>query len=219
MSFGYQLMKNGKLVMAPDFLPYCLNQVIDVAPAEGKVVRTSIPNGKPCVVFFRATSYVANASLYFIQRQGSAGYWELEFHYGMAFVDARVYIFSDTLPNIPDIGFFLYRNGSIVWHGNCLPLSVRPYSDLGGETVFSYPLAVPSCVCNFTSVGNTVEHWDRWFVFMAGPTSSGQYNVGRALFSQFNASGPPTTSGFDIPMNSYIETSVYDTYYKQSLGI
>lgn len=214
---AFEIRKNGRLAITPTFLPLCLAQVIDVAPSEGLSITTRIPGNKKFFAFFRGLSYAQNGSVYFTQSVVN-GYWVLTFHYGMAYVGIRVYIFSDMLPNVPNNGFYVFNAGNMVWHSNCLPLRVRPYSALGGVTVLNYPVAVPSAICNFTSVGNNIEHWDRWFVFMAGVAPSGSYNIGQAIFSEANVAGPPNLSSYSIPQNCYIETSVYDQYFSIALA-
>ena len=212
----FQLSKNGRLAMAPDFLPLCLVQVIDVQPGEGLEIQTVVPSNKKFISYYRGRSYVENGTVYY-DTVASNGYWKLKFYYGMAYLPVRVYIFSDFLVNIPDWGFFIYNNRQIVWHSNCLPLKILDYSKIPG-TVLSYPVACPGGIAQFTSVGNNTEHWDRWFVWAAGVNQSGTYSIGAALFSQFNASGPPVPGSYSLPLTTYIETAVYDQYYRQALG-
>lgn len=212
----FQLSKNGRLAMAPDFLPLSLVQVIDVPPGEGLEIQTVVPATSKFISYYRGTSFAANGSVYY-ETYKSNGFWRLKFYYGMAYQPVRVYIFSDYLVNIPNWGFFVYNDGEIVWHSNCLPLKIMDYSKIPAQ-VLSYPVACPSGVTQFTSVGNNVEHWERWFVWAAGVNQSGTYSIGAALFSQFNASGPAGPGSFTLPLTTYIETSVYDLYYKQALG-
>ncbi|XDK20884.1 Hypothetical protein ABZS17I87_01199 [Kosakonia cowanii] len=60
-------------------------------------------------------------------------------------------MFSNILANIPDYGFYLYRDGQMVWHSNCLPLQVIPLTN--GDITSDTPLAVSSSVTALLSDG------------------------------------------------------------------
>jgi hypothetical protein len=208
--------------IAPDFTPYNLVQVIDLTPAYNQVLQTNIPASVPMVAFHRATNNSFDHVWWIEGTQN--GYWAFTFrgNTGLnAMQPCRIYLFAKILVNAPNWGFFLYRNGSIVWHNNCLPLKMNILN--GGTITGGGPLAVTNSVTGclfqqsdpaFPGIGT------QWFeCASAGRDSNGIYSAtSNDRYAQNQVSGsvrPPTWVAGTI---GYIDTTYYDQYYIQSLG-
>ena len=210
--------------IAPDFTPYNLAQVIDVSPAYDQIFQTNIPASVPIMAFHRATGSTYDHVWWTEINQN--GYWAFKFrsNTGLNAMQAcRIYIFAKLLINNPVWGFFLYKNGSMVWHNNCLPLKMNI---LNGGTVTSaaQPLAISNGVTSARaiqtdpSVPGTYTTW--YECASAGRDSSGNY-AATTLDRYFqniipSPSLPPSWVAGTV---GYIECDIYDAYYRQALGV
>jgi hypothetical protein len=208
--------------IAPTFTPFNLAQVVDLTPAAGQVLQTNIPANQPFVAFHRSLASSGFNHVWWTETTQN-GFWALRFRpsFGSAMTATRIYIFSKLMLNVPPGGFFMYDNGAIVWHNNCLPLQMQ----IGAVTGSSVPLAITSGVSvvvsypydpTFPSTGDT-----RYNCYSAGLTASGNYEAsGADLYASvpYNTpSGLPPSYSCGPP--GVIQTSVYDTYYRLALGV
>lgn len=211
--YGFQLLKNGRLAMTPNFTPLCLVQVIDLPAGTGDI-QTIVPVSKKFVAFHRSLDTIIDC-IYWDQININ-GYWALRLNANRTAV--RIYVFSDFLVNIPRYGFFVYRNGTeIVWHNNCLPLKVTPY----GGTSLAAPVAISSGISMAYNVQTAAESIYGWRVFSAGPSSTepGRYILTAQTLNQFFGSkGNEYPGNWSIPVKYYLDCTYYDAYYRQSLG-
>lgn len=229
--FGFSLYSydsGAKTVkLAPDFTPYCLVAVIDVPPGSQSIA-TSIPLSQKIVTFVRARDGdTARMPTSFYSSQYNAGG-----NYGFSFVQeggmtqsgCRMYIFSNYLVNIPSHGFFLYRDGNMVWHSNCLPLNMGLFA---GDQTFGYPIAVTPGVtagiaipqdpsnpqydaylqmnCSSAGIKNGVWTASSAVIFSTRVIGSGEY----AAFKPWAISGKV----------GIIDCRIYDQYYPYALGL
>lgn len=230
----------GRVLSNPAFTPMLLSGVIDLTgyyamldPPNPKSVNTNVPSTKKCVVFFRGTHEIEsgatrnNYALYNLAVVN--GYWHIVFESRPNPI--RLYIFSDTLAPIPDWGIYFYRNGEIVYHQNCLPLAMKTYdkNDSGkkprGMKLATLPAVVETEFYDPETWGHPVISMRQWFSG-AGLLYYGE--IGERYKWGVNViSGDiiPVSEGFQPQLRpnamttiSYIETDVYDQYYKQSLG-
>lgn len=119
----YQYPSGVKTVkLAPDFTPFVLANVIDIE-AGARTVDTGVPVGTGIMVFMRNRNYEGGAlSRSFFNQIESGGTYQLQFaNAGQNQYPSRAYIFSKVLPPMPAAGFYMYRDGVMVWHNNCLP--------------------------------------------------------------------------------------------------
>lgn len=223
--FGFCLndYATGKFKIAPNFTPMNLCQVVDLTPTALQVLRTNVPYGQPIVAFHRAMGGTEYNHVFFWY-VNSGGYWGIRFRdssIGTPMRATRVYVFSNVLVNAPQYGFFLYEPGgtNMVWHSNCLPLRMT----VGSRDNSPVPLAITGGVSVVRSMpldpgypnGPGVTQSN---CYSACQNSNGTWKAdGGDLFltRQYN-SGSAGGSGISPP--AYIETNIYDAYYRQSLG-
>lgn len=207
--------------IAPDFTPYNLCQVIDLTPGYNQVLQTSIPSSVPMVAFHRATNNSYDHVWW--EETTQNGYWALKFrpNTGLnAMQPCRIYIFAKMMINAPNWGFFLYRNGSMVWHSNCLPLKMTVLN--GGTVTSSQPLAVTNCVtgCLFQPMDPSFPgNGTQWFNCASAGRDGGNYaatTLDRYMQVQVSGNSPPPSWVAGIV--AYTECSAYDAYYRQALG-
>ena len=218
MSFGIQLNKNGVLAVAPDFIPMCLIQVIDITSGMHRIV-TNIPGSNKFVAFHRHLTQMdtllwtvsISDGFYVITTSGDA-----ENRTG-----GRIYIFSNMIPRPPEWGLFLYKQGGVIWHNRCLPLSVKIHkgaTELNSDT----PIAVPSMISASYNIRlGQREGWYGWRCASAGiipDTGKYQISLGGSVISQnYYVDGSTYPGSFTLMETAYIETDVYDNYFSASL--
>lgn len=209
--------------IAPDFTPYNLVQVIDLTPGYGQILPTKIPASVPMIAFHRAPS--GGYDHVWWEEVNQNGYWSLKFrgNTGLnAMQPCRIYLFAKMMINAPNWGFFLYRQGQMVWHNNCLPLKMNILN--GGTVTSSAPLAstngVTSCLFQMNDPafpGNGIQ----WFECASGGTnSSGVYAAtANDRYQQNQVTGSSRPATWVAGTIGYIECNVYDAYYSQALGL
>ncbi|MEZ3415211.1 hypothetical protein HP563_09145 [Pantoea dispersa] len=209
--------------IAPSFTPLSLTQVIDITPDYNQILQTIVPYGAPFIAFHRSLS-ASGFDHVIWQEINQNGYWSLRFRSlqngSMSMGGCRIYIFSKTMVNVPPGGFFMYQNNQIVWHNNCLPLAMSV-----GARNSSLPLAITaggSVLVNYPwDPQNPSTGQQRFNCYSAGLNSQGVYEAsGGDLYaaSEYsNPSGAPPGASMGPP--GVIDTNVYDTYYRQALGV
>jgi len=221
--YTYDANGNKTVKLAPDFVPFCLVDVIDVPPG-GQLIQTRIPVSQKIVTFHRLPNADGRLSTSVYSVVNSGGYHAFSFNAsGITQTGCRIYVFSNYLVNIPDWGFFVYRDGTLVWHSNCLPLNMGLMT---GDMSSATPLAVTPGVTSL--------------IFIPGdpsaPTSGGYLNTScsaagyrngtwqavianvfssRIISSQEAASVKPWAIRGYV---GYIDCSIYDQYYPYALG-
>lgn len=215
---GFQLYNSdGTVKIAPNYTPISLAQIIDVTPTKGQIITTNVTQGRRFIAFHRATSSAMSKVL--LQQGTSNGKVSLNVLFADGTTPIRLYIFSDELVNQPVGGFFMYWNDKVVWHSNCLPLNI--ISSTAAQVTSSNPIACISCIGANLNPAPTPSNHDSIFLATAAGTLNSQYTCqksGWEYVHNFNVSGP-APSGWTIPNLGYIDTSVYDQYYKQALGL
>lgn len=225
--FAYYDYSAGKrtVKLAPDFVPYCLVQVVDIASGN-RDVSTPVPSGNGIVAFHRGNNTSASQL-----DQMIFDYVVVNGKYVLRVTNnptgGRIYVFSDMLVNVPSRGFYMYREGKMVWHSNCLPLNIKKIPDSGNGKIDSdKPLACPSNICASLKIQTDPQFqvgYDNRQCASAGYVS-GRWRVDIAdtYFSRFidnetafRALKPWVLGGYP----AYIETSIYDQYYRAALGV
>lgn len=210
--------------LAPPFTPMSLTQVIDLVPGYNQVVQTIVPYGQPFVAFHRCMEGSGFNHVIWTEVNQN-GYWSLQFRNlqngSLAMLTTRVYIFSKVMVNVPNAGFFMYNNGAIVWHNNCLPLAMS----VGARNSAS-PLAITAGGSVLVNVPYDPTYpyqgQQRFNCYSAG-ISGGQYSASGADLYAVSEYNVPTTSpvppGSSMGPPGVIDTAIYDTYYRQALGV
>lgn len=208
--------------LAPTFTPFNLVQVIDLTPAFGQVVQTNVPVSIPFIAFHRSLAASGFNHVWWTEINQN-GYWALQFrpNFGYQMTATRIYIFAKMMVNVPSGGFFMYNNGQMVWHSNCLPLQMQT----GSITNAGQPVASTSGVSvvvsqpfdpAFPNTGITLYN-----CYSGGVNSSGQYEAsGGDLYSSSNyqvPQGRPPSYSCGPP--GFIFCNAYDSYYRQALGV
>ena len=223
--YSYDAYGNKTVKLAPDFVPFCLVNVIDVPPGSQNI-QSSVPLGQKIVTFIRARDGDARMPTSFYQQYNAGGYYGFSFVEtgGMTQTGCRLYIFSNYLVNIPTHGFFLYRDGAMVWHSNCLPLNMQL---LAGDATSATPMAVTPGItsgiyipqdpsnpqyggylnmnCSSAGISNGVWKASSAVVYSSRIISS----------SEATAFKPWAISG----RVGFIDCSIYDQYYPYALGL
>ncbi|NIF03307.1 hypothetical protein F3J38_25205 [Pantoea sp. Acro-805] len=210
--------------LAPPFTPLALTQVIDLTPGYGQVLQTSVPYGAAFIAFHRSTASSGFDHVMWDEINQN-GFWSLRFRPAIdgsiAMGPCRIYVFSKTLVNIPSAGFFMYLDGQIVWHNNCLPLEMR----VGGKSGQSTPVAITAGASVLVNIPwdptYPIQGQSRYNCYSAGINSQGLFEAsGADLYAarEYKSVGnAPPGSSMGPPAS--INTSVYDTYYRQALGV
>lgn len=208
--------------LAPDFTPLSLTQVIDLVPGYGQVLQTNVPYGLPFICFHRCIE--ASGFNHVIWNEINVnGYWGLQFRNiqngSLSMLATRLYIFSNFLVNTPPGGFYMYNNGAMVWHSNCLPLNMA----VGTVTASGTPMAITpggSVLVNYPwDPGFPNQGQQRFNCYSAGWTGSSYQAAGGDLYaaSEYRVpSGVPPSASMGPP--GWIYTDIYDAYYRQALG-
>lgn len=214
----------GRFKLAPPFTPFCLSQVIDVTPGFDQVYQTIIPAWMPMLGFHRSTAGSGFNHVWWFEVNVN-GYWALQFrpNFGVSMGPTRIYLFSKLMVNVPPGGFFMYNNGQMVWHSNCLPLQfISGSTTNAGQPVAITPgvsvvLSIPSEPA-YPNIGTT-----RYNCYSAGINNSGNWEASGAdiyasvYYNNPNGSGLPPSYSCGPP--GYIYTNVYDSYYRLALGV
>jgi len=208
--------------LAPTFTPFNLVQVIDLTPAFGQIIQTNVPVSIPFIAFHRSLASSGFNHVWWTEINQN-GYWALQFrpNFGNAMTATRIYVFAKMMVNVPTGGFFMYDNGMIVWHSNCLPLQMQS----GSTTNAGQPVASTSGVSvvvsqpydpAYPNTGVTMYN-----CYSGGVNSSGNYEAsGGDLFSSANYQVPQgRPPGYSCGPPGFIYCNVYDSYYRQALGI
>lgn len=214
---GYRRFK-----IAPSFTPYNLVQVIDITPSYNQVCQTRLPASQPMIAFHRSTISSLDHVMYSEITQN--GYWAFRFrgNTGLnAMTPCRIYIFSKLMINAPTHGFFLYENGVMVWHSNCLPLNLKLVPN--GYVSSNVPVAVSSGLTGvkFIPRDPTFPGWGTQVFELSGAgIENGKYVVSLAdRYQEIQVNGQGAPPSFSVATMPYIETNVYDAYFKQALGV
>lgn len=222
--FLYNDRNANRFKLAPTFTPFNLTQVIDLTPAFDQVVQTNVPASLPMLAFHRSTAGSGFDHVWWFEVNVN-GYWALQFrpNFGVAMGPTRIYVFSKMMVNVPAGGFYMYNNGQMVWHSNCLPLQMISGSTTNaGQPVAITPgvsviLSIPSQPAT-PNVGTT-----RYNCYSAGINTSGNWEASGAdiyssvFYSNPSGSGLPPSVSCGPP--AYTFTTPYDNYYRQALGV
>ncbi|HDW8048444.1 TPA: hypothetical protein RM798_004260, partial [Yersinia enterocolitica] len=132
--FGMQITRDDGVIFAsPEFTPTVLVQVMDrTADYTGDVsaqhyYETIVPNTKKCFIFHKILStgsqQGASGGVLHYAEQGPNGFWRVHTTAGTAGLahTIRFYVFSEFVANIPEWGIYFYKDGQLVYTGNCLP--------------------------------------------------------------------------------------------------
>ncbi|HFE9025683.1 TPA: hypothetical protein ACGATF_004405 [Yersinia enterocolitica] len=229
--FGMQITRDDGVIFAsPEFTPTVLVQVMDrTADYTGDVsaqhyYETIVPNTKKCFIFHKILStgsqQGASGGVLHYAEQGPNGFWRVHTTAGTAGLahTIRFYVFSEFVANIPEWGIYFYKDGQLVYTGNCLPLDIkfweRPQLTTPAPTM---PCATICSVARQLTQGilGTNPPTALIFLFCFTGFSSG---IITPVFRQISQSaGGGSADGFSKGC-AYIETSLYDQYYKASLG-
>ncbi|MBN3207153.1 MULTISPECIES: hypothetical protein [Pectobacterium] len=224
--FGVWYYRNyGKVLQSPLFTPMILFGVKDLdgyireeQTPSPKSINTNVPADKKCTVFYRCTAtdstWRKQFSLY--RLQVIDGFWHVVFQSRP--VPIRLYIFANIESPIPEYGIYFYRDGEIFYHQNCLPLSVKISNRFTASPV-RVKAAVLPCVLE-------TEQPDQWIVqvilgagyYYFGTTDGYQWGIKEELYDVDKLGFQPQFRPGRITTYAYIETAIYDQYYKQSLG-
>lgn len=239
-NFGAWLTDNyGRVLNEPAFTPMVLSGVIDLSgystvlsSPNPALVSTGVPASKKCAVFFRGThpnnsnAVQNNFCLYSLVNIG--GVWHISFKTRPNPI--RLYIFSNTMPKIPDYGIYFYVNGEMIYHQNCLPLVMKTFdrrtspNPTRGKMVAVLPSALDSEYEEPDVWGGQPLEVKQWFAgagiifwtagqydWGASDLNGGWYGVGEGFQPRFRP--------YTVNILAYIETSIYDKYYQQALGL
>ncbi|MBJ8684426.1 hypothetical protein [Citrobacter koseri] len=209
--------------LAPDFTPFVLSAVINIEPG-ARTVDTGVAVGDGVIIFMRNRNNQGGAcsrSHFTLLEPGT---------YKMQFTAAannqfptRAYVFSRKLPPTPKNGFYLYKDGVMVWHSNCLPLDAKFINQSYVES--DYPLAVTTGITNFIYIPQdpTVPEYgfQNYGCSGAGIGTNGKWRTNNTeVYQSFLGNvGIPLPKGWVVGTRvMYIECSNYDNYYTYSLG-
>lgn len=218
-SMGFAYYADGKIKLTPSFTPMVLFQVLDVT-AGLKVVQTNVPAGRKFLAFHRGTDTSGNSlDQVWWKETTQNGYIALNIDVVNS-TGFRLYVFSDIPVNPPDYGFFVYKNGAIVYHSNCLPLIVKVWDRQENANGISSnsPMAVGPGVVSFISGGSAGTAQSSFICSSAGFSQSlnPPWRVTAVIYTT-NIGGNPQP-GWSVRYIPYIDTAVYDQYYLNALG-
>ncbi len=228
-AYGFQIFQYINDVrtvkISPNFVPYCLVQVIDV-PAGQRIVQTSVPAARGFMAFHRSMSTTSGQlDLCWWEQTTQNGFYALNFpSAGANQTGCRVYIFSDYLVNIPAWGFYGYNAGTMVWHSNCLPLRIIPSASLSSLTS-STPRAVSSCVTGHRFIPQDPAFPTGYSNFQCSAAGyrNGKYEVSASEIFQStyisNEDEGRRMKQWVVGGLGVIDCASYDQYYKYALGI
>lgn len=222
--YSYDAYGNKTVKLAPDFVPFCLVDVIDVPPG-GQLIQTRIPVSNKIVTFHRLPNADGRLSTSVYSVVNSGGYHAFSFNAsGINQTGCRIYVFSNYLVNIPDWGFFVYRDGTLVWHSNCLPLNMGLMT---GDLESATPLAVTPGVTSVVFIPADPASPKSGGYLNSSCSAAGYKNgVWQAtianVFSSRIISGQEADAVKPWAIRGYvgyIDCSIYDQYYRYALGL
>lgn len=221
--YNYDSSGSRTIKLAPSFVPYVLNQVIDVS-AGARSVQTGIPSDIPYIAFHRSNTGTQLDAAFWIETT-SNGYHALNMQQWNR--GCRVYLFAKRLINIPEFGFYLYSptTHEMVWHSNCLPLNVLSFPSGSGSVSSANPLAVTNGVTSVIQMAqDPTVPGSTGYIYRscasAGKVNSTTwqaqigYTYDAELISQTDTSFNWAAGGA-----KYIDCNIYDQYYQQALGL
>lgn len=217
-NFGFRYYKNKIPYLSPNFVPFSLVQVLNVTPSTGAIIRTNVPAGKNVLVFHRGVSGIDD---FWYTETTQAGFVALNVAFSRENTPARIYVFAQYLVNVPEHGFFMYRKGEMVWHSKCLPLRLQVINVPEDSFVVrkNTPMAIMSTVSGNLNLQLGGSGYRRIFTAPAAGWSGTQYEASTMGYRYINdiMSGSPP-GGWRMPYVGYIDTAIYDKYYKSALG-
>lgn len=210
--------------LAPNFTPFNLVQVIDLTPGFDQILQTNVPANMAMLAFHRSTAGSGFDHVWWYEINQN-GYWALQFrpNFGTAMGPIRIYVFAKMMVNVPPGGFFMYNNGVMVWHSNCLPLQMQS----GSTTNAGQPVAITSGVSVVRAIPSepsTPNVGTRQYnCYSAGINSSGNWEAsGADLYASVfynNPAGSGLPPSYSCGPPGFIYTNAYDSYYRQALGV
>ncbi|MFJ5428963.1 hypothetical protein ACIPUP_07330 [Pectobacterium actinidiae] len=211
MTFGGWIKKDDKLLAAPNFTPYVLTQVSDIGRGNGLTIDTAIDFTDEVMFFHRGLNGYAFCAM---QMQNNSGKLRLRIYLQSGNASTvRIYIFSRKITTIPDYGIFFYKNSNIVFHDRCLPLFVKSVTN-STNLVLNGSYAFESRYIHSDMNPDLGRYYYTFWGVLCSPERSagGEVYFWDVSFPQgYFQSHPPTLM--------YIDTSVYDQYYRQSLDL
>jgi hypothetical protein len=224
MAIGMKISRrDGTFFASPDFTPLMLVQVQDVnvqSEIGQPVIGTNVPNGKQCFMFARARDD-ASAGIYAYVRNGGNGYKEIVVNAALSNISGagytvfRFYLFSNFIPWRPRWGVFFFSptTGEMIYSGNMLPLQVMNWNYLS-PAPSGYPCAVIPSLHDFT-VEPMQEREYLWTedVFHGGTNGLDIVPVTVRIVSGVDDSAAVRANCL------YIDTRLYDAYYRISLNV
>ncbi len=218
---------DGRWFASPEFTPYVLVSVIDQAipvgqSSTGLNVQTSVPNGNKALLFHRMVD--KKAGIYCQLINGANGFKVINIPAYMSDASAgttgtftiRFYIFSNYVAYSPRYGIAFYRNNVMVYCGNCLPLQLKFFTTPNNDPTPNVAKAVMFAFTGLTS--NPIPGSSATLTVVSGwGTLPGGAALG-APYQSYSGSGGPSTAKPTLTC-LYVETALYDTYYRQSLGL
>lgn len=228
MSYGMQIMKDGRLWASPDYTPLVLVQVIDhdfyVESGSNKdigyIVQTVVPASRQ-FLFFARVGYVGQA-IYCSQTTNNGVNSIIVSRVGNNVigtpgkVSVRFYIFSDYVQYAPEHGIFFYREGRMVYCGNCLPLELKWFQYRSDQVGLpKVPVAVVPSFSGSEQTPNPPNSSGQ-LLYIAKAWSGTESGLGEGVYLDIWSS--VMAAGY-LDGCLYIETTKYDRFYKSSLGI
>ncbi|QKJ87397.1 hypothetical protein PMPD1_2455 [Paramixta manurensis] len=225
-AYGMELRRDdGSWFASPDYTPLNLVQVIDQSfPRNNAVninVQTNVPNAQQCLVFVRSVTQTG-CCIYKVNN-GANGFKviNLTSTYGssqFSSISFRFYVFSDFVAFAPNYGIFFYRNGKMIYCGNCLPLQIKWYA-ANATNPGKSAAVMPGYATLNANAGPPGPGGGATLILLMGWV--GQSNgISQSVYLEVNRNSntpiitPPNAKGV-----LYIETALYDQYYRQSLGL
>lgn len=210
--------------LAPNFTPFNLVQVLDLTPGFDQIVQTNVPASMSMVAFHRSTASSGFNHVWWYEINQN-GYWALQFrpNFGSAMGPTRIYVFAKMMVNVPPGGFFMYDNGVMVWHSNCLPLQMQT----GSTTNAGQPVAITPGVSVVLSIPTDPAYPNigtrRYNCYSAGINTSGNWEAsGGDIYASAFYNNPSNTGlppSYSCGPPGFIYTNAYDSYYRQALGV
>ena len=227
--YGMQIYRSdGRWFTSPEYTPLVLVQVSDVtlpfSQSGTTIINTNVPNGSLCMMFSRLLDVDAGFNCYIAD--GPAGYKQITVLLYMTSnrpngstspFTARFYVFSDFVAYAPDYGIFFYRNGKMVYCGNCLPLQIKTFTEPATDPDINVKKAVQfgfeGLIGSGGAPGTPIANY-----LILGWSSTAYNGVVAAPYQSISnpsstiLSSPPSLTAI------YIETALYDQYFAASLG-
>lgn len=212
---GYRTVK-----LAPDFTPFILSNVVDLA-AGAQYVDTGVPVSSGIIGFVRNRfDQGGNLSRSFYSTSNVNGQWRLTFGANANAFPIRLYVFANKLPPIPSNGFYIYRDGNMVWHNNCLPLDLKWITTQYVES--TTPIAVTTGVTAFMYQPQDPSYplygFERFMCSGCGILNGRWRTSNTEVYQATMVNVPTIPRGWVVGTKvAYIDCVPYDTYYPYSL--